>query len=204
MFGSLGKDAVPTLTAAAWSLVGQLPARGFRLIIAPLVAEATGPAEWLAGRYRDRVATDELEWVALAGIAKKIKELAADVDMRLSGEQPRDPVLVVLYGADATDTVLDRAGTEALRKLLRLGPEAGVHVLGWWRSIQRLRALLAMGASVDDLGAWVALDVHGAELGPLVPGMVVSWAPRPGRGLFFDRAQHAAPEVIIVPAVGDR
>ncbi len=43
--------------------------------------------------------------------------------------------------------------------------------------------------------------MHGAELGPLVPGMMVSWAPRPGRGLFFDRAQHAAPEVIIVPSV---
>jgi hypothetical protein len=31
--------------------------------------------------------------------------------------------------------------------------------------------------------------------------MMVSWAPRPGRGMFFDRAQHASPEVIIVPSV---
>jgi hypothetical protein len=104
----------------------------------------------------------------------------------------------VLYAADA---LLDRAGHDHLRRLLRLGPETGVHVLGWWRSIQRLRGLLAVSASVDDLGAWVALDVHGAELGPLVPGMQVSWAPRPGRGLFFDRAQHASPEVIIVPSL---
>ena len=121
---------------------------------------------------------------------------------RLAGrvEDPK-PVLVVLYAADAADTVLDRAGTDSLRKLMRLGPETGVHVLGWWRSIQRLRGLLTLGATVDDLGAWVALDVHGAELGPLVPGMMVSWAPRPGRGMFFDRAQHASPEVIIVPSV---
>ena len=47
----------------------------------------------------------------------------------------------------------------------------------------------------------MALDVHGAELGPLVPGMLVNWAPRAGRGLFFDRAQHAQPEVIIVPSL---
>ena len=76
-------------------------------------------------------------------------------------------------------------------------------MLGWWRSIQRLRALLSLSASVDDLGALVALDVRGPELGPLVPGMTVGWSPRPGRGLFFDRAQHAQPEVIIVPARGD-
>ena len=37
----------------------------------------------------------------------------------------------------------------------RSGPETGVHMIGWWRSIQRLRALLTMGATVDDLGAWV-------------------------------------------------
>jgi S-DNA-T family DNA segregation ATPase FtsK/SpoIIIE len=107
----------------------------------------------------------------------------------------------VLYAADAADTVLEREGTEALRKLLRFGPETGVHVLGWWRSPARLKALLTMGASPDDLGAWVALDVQGSELQPLVPGMVIPWSPRPGRGLLFDRAQHAQPEVVIVPSL---
>jgi hypothetical protein len=58
-----------------------------------------------------------------------------------------------------------------------------------------------MNASVDDLGAWVALDVQGAELGTLAPGMIVRWSPRPGRGLFFDRAQHSLPEVVIVPSL---
>ena len=58
-----------------------------------------------------------------------------------------------------------------------------------------------MGASPDDIGAWVALDVQGSELQALVPGMLVTWSPRPGRGLLFDRAQHAQPVVVIVPSL---
>ena len=112
---------------------------------------------------------------------------------------PTDPATVELDHGARPAPAAGSAGHLSVAS--GLGPETGVHVLGWWRSIQRLRGLLTLGATVDDLGAWVALDVHGAELGPLVPGMMVSWAPRPGRGMFFDRAQHASPEVIIVPSV---
>jgi hypothetical protein len=31
--------------------------------------------------------------------------------------------------------------------------------------------------------------------------MMLSWSPRPGRGLFYDRAQHSRPEVVIVPSL---
>ena len=107
---------------------------------------------------------------------------------------------MVLLGADAADAVLERPGTDALRQVLRFGPETDVHVIGWWRSVARLKTLLTLGAAPDDIGAWVALDVQGSELGPLGPGLV-TWSPRAGRGLFFDRAQHAAPQVVIVPDV---
>ena len=90
---------------------------------------------------------------------------------------------------------------DALRKVLHLGPETGVHVLGWWRSIQRLRSLLISPAAADDIGCWVALDVQGAELNALTPGSLVSWSPRSGRALFYDRTQHAAPVTVIVPAL---
>jgi DNA segregation ATPase FtsK/SpoIIIE, S-DNA-T family len=201
VLGSVGKDAVPMLTAAAYSVADQYP-DGVTLVLAPLVGEARDPGRRLAEQFRARYRDESVETVQLNELSNKIAELSAEVAKRLAGkvEDPK-PVLVVLYAADAADTVLDRAGTDNLRRLMRLGPETGVHVLGWWRSIQRLRGLLTLGATVDDLGAWVALDVHGAELGPLVPGMMVSWAPRPGRGMFFDRAQHASPEVIIVPSV---
>ncbi len=199
VLASVGTDAIPVLAAAAGSLAGQYPARTtVSVVIAPLVAEAAEVADRVAQRFtgpRRFVLVEQL-----GGVRERIALLAAEVGRRLQAGVVGDPVLVVLFAADAAERALDRAGTEALRTLLRSGPETGVHVLGWWRSIQRLRAVLTMGASVDDLGAWVALDVHGAELGPLVPGMQVGWAPRPGRGLFFDRAQHAQPEVIIVPA----
>ena len=42
--------------------------------------------------------------------------------------------------------------TEALRKVLRFGPETGVHTIGWWRSPRGCESLLLMSASPDDLG----------------------------------------------------
>ncbi|MBG0561911.1 FtsK/SpoIIIE domain-containing protein [Actinoplanes aureus] len=89
---------------------------------------------------------------------------------------------------------LDEAGPEhqaALRTLLADGPEQRTHVLGWWRSTARL-------GDLDTIGAWVALDVPGADLAPLHPqpeGPV--WHPRRRRALFFDRSVHRTPEVII-------
>jgi DNA segregation ATPase FtsK/SpoIIIE, S-DNA-T family len=199
VLGSLADDAVRVLGAAAGSLAGQFPQGGLDVIVAPLVTEAAEPASRLVSAFG--ATGHAAETVSMDGFKARVEALAADVTRRLAGG-PRRSTVLVLYAADAAETTLERDGTEALRKVLRFGPETGVHVLGWWRGVARLRALLTMSASVDDLGAWVALDVQGAELGPLAPGMMVSWSPRPGRGLFFDRAQHAMPEVVIVPSLG--
>ena len=199
VLAAVGREAVRVLGAAAASLAWQYPAGGVDVVIAPLVAEAAEPAAYVAERMS--AAGQPVETVGLDAVRARVEALATDVTDRLSGAAPRRPVVLVLYAADAADTVLEREGTEAMRRLLRFGPETGVHVLGWWRSVARLKALLTMGASVDDLGAWVALDVQGSELQALVPGMLVHWSPRSGRGLLFDRAQHSAPEVVIVPSL---
>jgi S-DNA-T family DNA segregation ATPase FtsK/SpoIIIE len=129
-----------------------------------------------------------------------VTETAEHVVDRLKGSD-RTPVYVILYAGDAGEAVLDRPQIDALRKVLRFGPEVGVHTVGWWRSTARLRSLLTMSASPDDIGAWVALDVQGSELGSLAPpGLLPVWSPRPGRALMFDRARHSRPEVVIVPA----
>jgi hypothetical protein len=55
-------------------------------------------------------------------------------------------------------------------------------------------------ARTDQIGAWVALDVQGAELTTaLYPaaGSGPDWYPRPWRGLFFDRSVHRTGQVII-------
>ncbi|MEU4717845.1 hypothetical protein AB0F73_29900, partial [Micromonospora purpureochromogenes] len=93
-----------------------------------------------------------------------------------------------------------RSGLEQLRRILHDGPERRTHVLAWWRGIARMRVDLGgPAARTDQIGAWVALDVQGAELGSsLYPGTGgPDWYPRPWRGLFFDRAAHRTGQVII-------
>jgi DNA segregation ATPase FtsK/SpoIIIE, S-DNA-T family len=198
VLGAGSRDAVRVLHAAAAALGRAFDAGGLDVVIAPLAADTHEPAARLA----QALAAHAPQVVRLERFQERVVALGAEVHARLSGSERR-PVVVVLYAADAADAVLDRAGTEALRAVVHFGPEVGVHVLGWWRSVPRLKALLLMGATVDDLGAWVALDVQGTELQALLPGMLVNWSPRPGRGLFFDRAQHASPEVVIVAEVGE-
>lgn len=110
---------------------------------------------------------------------------------------------LVLYAADAAHTTWEHknptttaSGLDRLRKILKQGPELRVHTVGWWRSVQRLKHSLGMGP-VDDIGAWVAFDVHGSELNAFAAGQPVNWSPRARRGLFFDRSLHSRPEVVL-------
>jgi DNA segregation ATPase FtsK/SpoIIIE, S-DNA-T family len=195
VFGTGARDAAHVLDAAATAFVRDLGPSEVDVVIAALVAESELPAHQLSESIADHQPTVR----RIDGCAEMVTELADEVRKRLEGKPDRRPVLLVGYALDAADAVLDRAGTEALRTVVHYGPEVAVHVLGWWRSVPRLKALLLMGASVDDIGTWVALDVQGAELQTLLPGAMLTWSPRPGRGLWFDRAQHSAPEVVIIP-----
>jgi hypothetical protein len=189
-------DAVAVLGTAAATLGAQHEFGAARFVLAPLALDAVAPAAAL----ERRLAGHEVATVRLEGFRRCVENLADEVGARLAGAD-RSPVYLVLYAGDAADTVLERAGTDALRTVLRFGPETGVHTVGWWRSPQRLRNLLTLTASPDDLGAVVGLDVQGAELGTLVPGLPPTWSPRPHRALLFDRARHARPEVVIVAAL---
>ena len=111
------------------------------MVLARLVADAAGAVRRLEDRPRRR---RHDAWSG-AGFRACVLELASDVDARLAGAERRRSSWCCTR-ADAVDTVLDRAGTDALRKVLRFGPETGVHVLGWWRSVQRLRSLLTLTA----------------------------------------------------------
>lgn len=107
--------------------------------------------------------------------------------------------LVLLYAADAVGARLGAAGREQLREMLLSGPERRVHTVGWWRSVPRLREDLGgFAARFDAVDAWIALDVQGPELAPLSPQPGgPAWFPRARRGLYFDRAVHRRPEVLI-------
>jgi len=197
VLGPNADDATRVLAAVTVSLAAQhVEADKHHFVLAPLIAEADAAA----GALETALSGHSHESVRLGGFADWVTTTAADVVERLKGAA-RTPVYVILYAGDAGEAVLERPQLDELRKVLRFGPEVGVHVVGWWRSTARLRTLLSMSASPDDLGAWVALDVQGSELGSLAPpGLLPVWAPRPGRALLFDRARHTRPEVVIVPA----
>ncbi|MEV0716316.1 FtsK/SpoIIIE domain-containing protein [Asanoa sp. NPDC050611] len=104
-----------------------------------------------------------------------------------------EPHVVVAFALDAHPPGVD------LKPLLTRGPEDGIHVLGWWRTVARLRDDLGgPGARMDAIGGWVALDVQGSDLAALTPHPgALSWYPRAQRALFFDRATDRAPQVIV-------
>jgi hypothetical protein len=175
VLGTRTAEACDVLAAAALSLAAQGPAH-FSIVCLEPGAERSAArlmAELPEGDWYDAADVDELFEVTPDGI----------------------PHYVLGYGLDA----LGAPYRDRLRDLLTDGPEGRTHVLGWWRSVARLRDDLGgPGARLDAIGAWVALDVHGADLSPLSPqpgGPV--WYPRPRRALFFDRSVHRTPEVII-------
>ncbi|ANY07637.1 FtsK/SpoIIIE domain-containing protein [Pseudonocardia sp. HH130630-07] len=198
--GVVGPDArvaVPLLSAAVESyLAGAGPGAG-RVVLVPLAADAAVESGALADRLS--AGGHEVDAVGADGFAGRVRELAATVrDRAASGDGGRS-VAVVLFGADAAEAMLDRTGTEDLRAVLRHGPGVGVHVFGWWQGAQRLKTLLAPpGAAIDDLGAWIATGVQGADLTGLLGGQPLDWMPTPGRGLFLDRSRHSRPQLVIL------
>ncbi|CAM00011.1 FtsK/SpoIIIE family protein [Saccharopolyspora erythraea NRRL 2338] len=202
VIGSVRVDAASVLGAAALSLARQHEPGGIRFTVAELVDEAHEDVRALVGALRDE--GHEVEVVGLDGIEAAVASLADTVDQRsASSEAVPVPHCLLLYAADAAQTVLERkdpqtraSALDHLRKVLKQGPELRIHVIGWWRSAQRVKNTLGMGP-VDDIGAWVAFDVHGQELQVFAAGQVVNWSPRARRGLFFDRSKHSRPEVVL-------
>lgn len=197
VIGSVREDTTSALGAAALSLSRQHEPGKIRFTIGALLDDVDDDARAVAEELRGR--GHEVDVVGLDEISATLDGIAQDIDAGAS------PVrhCVVLYAVDAAQTTLERkdpvtraCALDSLRKILKQGPESRVHVIGWWRSVQRVKNTLGMGP-VDDIGAWVAFDVHGQELSAFAAGQPVNWSPRSRRGLFFDRSVHSRPEVVL-------
>ncbi|WP_433270258.1 FtsK/SpoIIIE domain-containing protein [Micromonospora vinacea] len=194
VLGTRVDEACAVLDAAARSLARQHPPGTARFSIACLDPDADPIARALYDDLADDAAWYDEETVG---------ELMAETADGLSG--PASPHYLLLFAVDAAAGALAarvgrRTGLEQLRRIMHDGPERRTHVLAWWRGVARMRADLGgPGARTDQIGAWVALDAHGDELGSsLYPGTGgPDWYPRPWRGLFFDRAVHRTGQVII-------
>ncbi|WP_410809388.1 FtsK/SpoIIIE domain-containing protein [Micromonospora sp. 067-2] len=194
VLGTRVDEACAVLDAAARSLARQHPPGTARFSIACLDADADPVARALYDDLADDAAWYDEETVG---------ELMAETADGLGGLG--EPHYLLLFAVDAAAGALAaragrRTGLEQLRRILHEGPERRTHVLAWWRGVARMRADLGgPAARTDQIGAWVALDAHGGELGAsLYPGTGgPDWYPRPWRGLFFDRAVHRTGQVVI-------
>ncbi|MGX7673233.1 FtsK/SpoIIIE domain-containing protein [Plantactinospora sp. DSM 117369] len=191
-------EACAVLDAAARSLRRQHRPGTARFSIACLDPDADTAARALY----EALGTDAA-WYSEDDIGELMAETADGLG---SGGTPGEPHYLLLYAVDAAagqlgTTIGRRSGLDHLRHVLHNGPERRTHTLAWWRGVARLRADLGGPASrTDQIGAWVALDVQGAELtSALYPGAGggPDWYPRPWRGLFFDRSVHRTGQVII-------
>ncbi|WBB68885.1 FtsK/SpoIIIE domain-containing protein [Micromonospora sp. WMMD812] len=194
VLGTRVDEACAVLDAAARSLARQHRPGSARFSIACLDPDADPVARSL---YEDLA--DNAAWYD----EETVPELMAETAEGLAAGS--DPHYLLLFAVDAAAGSLAapagrRTGLEQLRRILHDGPERRTHVLAWWRGVARMRADLGgPAARTDQIGAWVALDTHGGELGSsLYPGTGgPDWYPRPWRGLFFDRAVHRTGQVII-------
>ncbi|GIJ41946.1 FtsK/SpoIIIE domain-containing protein [Micromonospora andamanensis] len=197
VLGTRVDEACAVLDAAARSLARQHRPGSARFSIACLDPDADPAARAL---YEDLA--DDAAWYDEETVAELMAETA---DALGAPGATGAPHYLLLFAVDAAAGTLaartGRAtGLEHLRRILHDGPERRTHVLAWWRGVARMRADLGgTGARTDQIGAWVALDTHGGELGPsLYPGSGgPDWYPRPWRGLFFDRAVHRTGQTII-------
>jgi hypothetical protein len=202
VIGSLAEDAAAVLAGAALSLARQHEPGQARFTLACLAEDAWPYADKLAKQLRD--AGHEVDQVGLDGIRGLVDTTATRINASMTGETgaPLEPHYVVAYAVDAAQALLEIkddkrvSGVDRLRTVLKHGPEHRTHVLGWWRGVQRLKNSLPPGV-YDDVGAWVAFDVQGKDLVSFGPEQVLTWSPRPRRGLFFDRFEHARPQVVI-------
>ncbi|RIW41625.1 cell division protein FtsK [Micromonospora endophytica] len=197
VLGTRIDEACAVLDAAARSLARQHRPGTARFSIACLDPDADPAARAL---YEDLA--DDAAWYD----EESVTELMAETAEGLGGPGTSGtPHYLLLFAVDAAAGALASrvgraSGLEHLRRILHDGPERRTHVLAWWRGVARMRADLGgAGARTDQIGAWVALDIHGGELsGALYPGTSgPDWYPRPWRGLFFDRAVHRTGQTII-------
>ena len=191
VLGSAAAEALSIMDSSTRSLARQYEPGEVEFVVSCPI-EACAPA-----------ALELTERLRSAGHTASLVDNVAETLESITASMTNGAKILLLYGVDAMLPSLEakapgqlKSGLDHLRSVLKQGPGHGIHTIGWWRSIARLKDTLGF-AGTDDIGTWAALDVQGNELSMFAAGQVVHWSPRPGRALFFDRTTHGAPEVII-------
>ncbi|MFF5174089.1 FtsK/SpoIIIE domain-containing protein [Micromonospora sp. NPDC000089] len=161
-----GGEAAGVLATAARSTAAHHPPGTARFVLAPLVAGSAPLAAALAAELGERQLVETVD--------------APGLLTALDGD---DPAYLVVFGVDTPPA--DQLPADRLRALLREGPLAGRHLLGWWRTVPPFAALLGPDDEVGKLAAVAVVDTPGAQL-TAVFGRPVQWRPRAGRAVLWD------------------
>lgn len=165
------------LAMAARSVAAHHPPGTARFVIAVPDPEVRPTADALA---TELAARHPVETVDLAGLVAVLDAGAA--------------AYLVVFGLDVAPP--EHLPPARLRLLLREGPPAGQHLLGWWRTVPSFAALIAAEETVDKLTAVAVAGVPGAQLTPVF-GRPVEWRPRPDRVVLWDGPGERG--VVLVP-----
>ncbi|TWH66990.1 FtsK/SpoIIIE family protein [Micromonospora olivasterospora] len=166
VLGPTAEAAALLATAVRSVAAHHAPGTG-RFVVAALAADAAPVAGALAA---DLAGQHRVDRVDLPGLLA-----ALDAD---------EPGYLVAFGLDGPAP--EELPADRLRSLLRDGPPAGRHLLGWWRTVPPFAAAVTQPEQqVGKLAAVVAVDVPGAQLATLF-GHPVQWRPRRGRALLWD------------------
>lgn len=104
-------------------------------------------------------------------------------------------VYLLAWGVDAA--ALDKPGQLALKKLLKEGPDRGVHFIGWWRALRRFIDDTGGASGKEDVAGNVILNLPGNELQGHFGPSLNDWQPRSGRALYVDRHASSAGQLIV-------
>jgi DNA segregation ATPase FtsK/SpoIIIE, S-DNA-T family len=171
------------LHAAVWQLCRQHPPGAATLLLAGLVAAADDAVEDAAAVAQ--VSGHECRLLDAGQLRRTVLELAGRSPAGNPADDPT-PTYLVVFGGDEALAAPELAAPTAT--LLRDGPAAGVHLLGWWRDPARFAAELGAG----QVAGLVVLNVPAVELeqlGRAWSAVDPGWQPRPDRALFLDRQE---------------
>lgn len=189
--------AVPLGPAAGRNLavLGPRP-EGARLLA--MAARSTA-AHHPPGTARFMVAAPDAEAGSLADdlvteLAERHPVQKVDLAAMFAALDYGEPAYLVVFGLDVASP--EQLPPSRLRTLLRDGPPAGQHLLGWWRTVPSFAALVGPEETVDKLTAVAVAGVPGAQLTPVF-GRTVEWRPRPDRVVLWDGPEERG--VVLVP-----
>nr|WP_240956470.1 FtsK/SpoIIIE domain-containing protein [Micromonospora sp. HNM0581] len=165
------------LATAARSIAAHHPAGSVRFVVAVSDVGVEHLADDLVADLGERHHVDRVDLAGLVAVAD-------------AGE----PAYLVVFGLDVAP--VEQLPPARLRALLRDGPPAGQHLLGWWRTVPSFATLVEADETVDKLTAVAVAGVPGAQLTPVF-GRPVEWRPRPDRVVLWDGpVEHG---VVLVP-----